>query len=222
MTVKPVLLFGSSGHASVVSGIVETLGACRIVGIIDSFAQPGSSCLGYPVLGPESDLPRIAQSTSAEAIIVAVGDNHLRVRLVQAVQSILPGFPFATAIHPAASIARGVSIGPGTVIMAGAVVNANASIGSHCILNTLSSLDHDSRMDDFSSLGPGAHTGGNCKLHTGSVLAQGANLIHGRSIGEHSVVGAGSTVLRDIPECCTAYGTPARVARSRQPGDRYL
>lgn len=222
MQTLPILLFGSSGHASVVAGIVEKQGLCHIAGIVDSFAEPGSLQLGYPVVGPESDLPRIVQSTSAEAIIVAVGDNDVRARLVQAVLSVLPGFPFATAIHPATSIARGVSIGPGTVIMAGAVVNPNASIGSHCILNTLSSLDHDSRMDDFSSLGPGAHTGGNCQLHTGSVLAQGANLIRGRSIGKHSVVGAGSTVLNDIPECCVAYGTPARVARSRQPGDRYL
>jgi sugar O-acyltransferase (sialic acid O-acetyltransferase NeuD family) len=222
MQSKPILLFGSSGHASVIADIVEKIGALRIAGLIDSFTGPGSIRFGYPVLGPESELPRIVQATSAEALIVAVGDNHLRTRLVESVRSILPWLPFETAIHPSASIARGVSIGPGTVIMAGAVVNSNASIGSHCILNTLSSLDHDSRMDDFSSLGPGAHTGGNCRLRLGAVLAQGAHLIHGRSIGEHSVAGAGATVLNDIPDRCVAFGTPARVIRSRQPGDKYL
>lgn len=219
---KPILLFGASGHAGVVADIVEKQGAFRIAGIVDSFVGQGSLRYGYPVLGSESTLPGIVDSTSAQAIIIAIGDNHVRARLVEAVQSILPGFPFETAIHPSAAIARGVAIGPGTVIVAGVVVNPHASVGSHCILNTLSSLDHDSRMDDFSSLGPGAHTGGNCRLGNGSVLAQGANLIHGRSIGRDSIVGAGSTVLKDIPERCVAYGTPARVVRSRQPGDKYL
>lgn len=63
-------------------------------------------------------------------------------------------------VHPSAVLARGVTIGEGSVVMAGAVLNSNAALGRHCIVNTRASLDHDSRMEDFSSLGPNAVTGG--------------------------------------------------------------
>jgi acetyltransferase-like isoleucine patch superfamily enzyme len=82
--------------------------------------------------------------------------------------------------------------------MAGVTVNPCCSIGRFCILNTNASLDHDSSMNDFSSLAPRVATGGNCKIGACSAICIGATLVHGVSIGEHTVVGAGSTVLGDI------------------------
>ena len=37
-----------------------------------------------------------------------------------------------------------------------------------------------------------------------------------------SVVGAGSLVLSDVPDNVLVYGSPARIIRSRQPGERFL
>lgn len=44
-------------------------------------------------------------------------------------------------------------------------------------------------------------------------LGAGAIVCPGVSIGENSVIGAGSVVTRDIPAGVVAYGNPARVAR---------
>lgn len=44
-------------------------------------------------------------------------------------------------------------------------------------------------------------------------LGAGAIVCPGVSIGENSVIGAGSVVTRDIPSGVVAYGNPARVAR---------
>lgn len=129
---------------------------------------------------------------------------------------------FVSAIHPRASIARDVSVGEGTVVMAGATINPSCSIGRFCILNTNSSLDHDSIMEDFSSLAPFVTTGGNCRIGGYSAVSIGVVLIHGIYIGEHSIVDAGSTVVKNIDPFKVAYGTPARAIRSRQPGDKYL
>ena len=38
----------------------------------------------------------------------------------------------------------------------------------------------------------------------------------------HTIIGAGSTVLEDIESHKVAYGSPARVIRGRNPGDKYL
>lgn len=49
-------------------------------------------------------------------------------------------------------------------------------------------------------------------------IATGAIVLGGVTIGENSVVGAGSVVTKDVPANCFAAGTPARVVRTI--GDR--
>ncbi|MFQ5767267.1 MAG: acetyltransferase, partial [Acidobacteriota bacterium] len=157
-----------------------------------------------------------------KGLIVALGDNYARFKVASRVLQICPDLPFVTAIHPAASIGRDVSLGDGTVVMPGVAVGPGCAIGRFCILNTCSSLDHDSRMDDFSSLAPRATVGGNCRIGAHGAISMGAVLIHGIQVGEAAVIGAGSTVLESIPAFKVAYGTPARVMRSRKACDRYL
>ena len=50
----------------------------------------------------------------------------------------------------------------------------------------------------------------------GCWLGAGVKVADGVSIGEESVLGAGSLVTRDIPAFSVAYGLPAKVARSRK------
>ena len=142
--------------------------------------------------------------------------------MAEKIKSLLPEFSFVTAIHPSASIARGVTIGAGSVLMAGVVVNSDSRIGGFCVLNTKSALDHDCEMGDFSSLAPGVTIGGKVSIGAFSAISLGANIIHGVNIGEQTVLGAGSVALKDIPDHSVAHGVPAKVIRKRQAGDKYL
>jgi sugar O-acyltransferase (sialic acid O-acetyltransferase NeuD family) len=217
-----IVIIGSSGHAKVVIDIIEREGRYVIVGLVDRYRQLGEKTLGYSVLGCEEDLPILMQRHALKGLAVAIGDNFVRSKVVANVLEICPTLPFVSVIHPRASVARDVIIGSGTVIMAGAVVNPGCSIGRSCILNTNSSLDHDSSMNDFSSLAPRVATGGNCSLGVCSAVCIGAVLINGVVVGEHTVIGAGSTVISSIGSFKLAYGTPARVIRERTQGDKYL
>ena len=49
----------------------------------------------------------------------------------------------------------------------------------------------------------------------GALVGIGANVIPERTIGAWSVVGAGATVIEDVPERATVVGVPARVVKSR-------
>ena len=153
---------------------------------------------------------------------MAIGDNFIRSKVTARVREVCPDLPFVTAIHPKATIAKDVSVGEGTVIMAGVTINPCCLIGRFCILNTNSSLDHDSVMEDFSSLVPRVTAGGNCRIGGYSAVSIGTVLIHGIHIGEHTVIGAGSTVLKNLDSFKLAYGTPAKAIRDRKPGDKYL
>jgi len=219
---EKIVLVGSQGHAKVVIDILECEAKYSIVGLIDRFREVGETTLGYGVLGAEEDIPRLAEHHSLSGILIAIGDNHVRFTVTNKIAEICPDIQLVSAIHPDASIGRDVIIGQGTAVMAGTTINPGCRIGRSCILNTSSSLDHDSAMGDFASLGPRAVTGGYTEIGAFSAVGIGATVSNSLKIGPHAVIGAGSTVLNDIEAFSIAYGTPARIVRSRTEGEPYL
>jgi len=222
VSMENIVVIGSSGHAKVIIDIIEREGKYKIAGLIDRFRNIGEETLGYKILGKEEELPGLIEDYSLIGGIVAIGDNFVRSNVVNNINNICPEFVFVNAIHPGANIARDVTIGYGTVVMASVTINPSAFIGEHCILNTNSSLDHDSKMADFSSLAPNVTIGGNVNIGIFAAISIGATVIHKLQIGSHTVIGAGSTVLKDIAAYKVAYGTPANVIRERKVGDKYL
>jgi len=60
-------------------------------------------------------------------------------------------------------------------------------------------LGHDCRLDDFSTVSPGACLGGRVQVETVAVVGWAAAMIHGIHLGAHSTLGAGRLTVRGIP-----------------------
>lgn len=219
---KRIVVIGASGHARVVLDVCAQQGSYEIAGLVDTYKPAGTQCGGYPVIGGTRELPVLLDSESLWGGIVAIGDNWIRRDLVSRIREMVPGFRFATLVHPSAQIAADVTIGQGSVVMAGAIINPGSVVGDFCIVNTRASVDHECVLSSYSSIGPGAVLGGCVRVGAYSAVGIGAVVLQEIEIGEQVVVGAGSTVLRNIPGGVVAYGTPARVIRPRRAGERYL
>lgn len=219
---KNVIIIGASGHAKVIIDILEQVGGHNIVGLVDSFKDRTHSIFGYQVLGTEDDLPELIKTYNIDGGIIAIGDNYSRHWIHQKIMSIVPNFQFVSAIHPSCIIGKEVAIGSGVVMLPGVVVNAEAKIGNQCIINTKSSVGHECILDDFSSLSPGVTLGGNVHIGYASAIGLGANVIESVSIGEFSVIGAGSLVNKPIGDRILAYGVPAKEVRFREKNEPYL
>jgi sugar O-acyltransferase (sialic acid O-acetyltransferase NeuD family) len=211
-----IAIVGSSGHARMVLDVLAA-GEAKCCGFIDSFKPAGSVVKGYTVLGDERAIPELRARHGIDSLIIAIGDNYSREQMAQSIRETLPGARFATLIRPSCQLGSDVRIGEGCVLMPGSIVNQGSRVGEFCILNTRSSLDHDCEMKDFSSIAPGVITGGNVQIGVGSCVCIGAV-----TIGDYTVVGAGSLLLNNLPDCVVAYGVPARIIRRRAPGDPYL
>lgn len=219
---KNIIIIGSSGHAKSIIDIIEKANEFKIIGLLDRFRKAGEYTLNYEILGTEEDLPKLINRHNTHGIIVGIGDNYTRAKITQNIKKTFPELAFITAVHPHTSIANHVTIGAGSVIMAGSNIGVCASIGEGCILNTNSSLDHDSTMDSFSSLAPSVTIGGDCKIGRISAICIGSTVSHKVHIGENSILGAGSIALKNIPANALAYGSPAKIVRTRQEGEKYL
>ncbi|WP_026825205.1 MULTISPECIES: acetyltransferase [Exiguobacterium] len=212
-----IVIFGAGGHAQVIIDILELMGLYRIAGIYDDSPElVGKFIYGYPVLG------LIGANSIIRKGIIGVGDNDRRASIAIKVGERMPDFEFISAIHPSAIVGRNVSIGPGVAVMAGSVINPNSVLQEHCVVNTMASVDHNCRLEPFSSIAPGAHLGGGVTIGTRSFIGMGATVIHNIHVGPDTVVGAGATVVSNLPSQVIAYGTPAKVTRGREVRETYL
>ena len=195
-----VYLFGASGHGKVIKDILNANGV-KVKAFVDDNPDV-KECGGRPVVHDAAGL---------SPMIVSIGVNKVRKMIVERLRSGNPMIRFATAIHPSAVISPSAKIGEGSVVMAGAVVNADAVIGKHCIVNTGATIDHDCVVEDYCHVAPGAHVCGGTQIGEGAWIGVGTSIIQCLNIGKNCMIGAGSVVVRDIPDDVTAFGNPCRV-----------
>ena len=212
-----IVVFGAGGHAKVVVDVLERQGLYKIEVVYDSDRNK-RELFGYPIV---HDLEQVRQLGVRQGII-GVGHNWTRSIISRQIREMIPDFRFITAVHPTASIGRGVRIGEGTVVMAGCCVNPDTVIGRHCIINTHASLDHENVLKDFANVSPGVVTGGNVALGEYCFIGLGAHIIQKVTIGAHTIIGAGATVVKDIPEKVLAFGNPCRSIRTISIGEKLV
>lgn len=143
-------------------------------------------------------------------LLVAIGDNYLRKKIVDDLRNKNKFLKWATIISPDTIIAKDVKIGPGSVIVSGSIINSGSRIKEHCIINTRSSIDHDNFFGKFSSCAPGVVTGGKVKVGSLSFLGIRSTVINNVIIGQKTIIGAKSLVNKNCLSNYVYYGSPIK------------
>ncbi len=219
---RKVVIFGGSGHAKVIVDIIESNNNFELIGFIDKLMPQETIILNYRVLGDEALLPKLMNKFKFNKGVIGIGDNFVRSKVVDVVKKIAPDFQFINCFHHSAKLSNHCKFGVGNVVMPGVSINASTIISDHCILNTNSSLDHDCRMESFSSLAPNSAVGGNCSIGQFSYVGIGSSILHGVSIEDNCIVGGSSFLNKDAISDSTYYGIPAKRISDRKLGDNYL
>ena len=213
------MILGAGGFAREVLDIFDALNAERpsfdVLGfIVDAgCGTPGTLVNDRPILG---DFGWLNGKKGEVAAICGVGAPQTRMRMVHRAERL--GVPFAAAIHPRALLTHRVSVADGVVIGAGCILTNNIRVGRHVHLNLDCTVGHDVVFEDFATTAPGVHVSGGVIFEEGSYAGTGVNIIEQKRIGTWSIIGAGSTVIHDVPPNTTAVGQPARVVETRDAG----
>ena len=205
-----LLILAAGGHAKVVAETALASGVASSVAFLDDRSLP--PVLGWPVLGPLDQALEPSAQERFTAAAVAIGHPATRMRWIAKLQAV--GYQLPLLVHPSAWISPSAHIGPGSVVFAQAAIQAQAVIGIGAILNTGCSVDHDAELSDAVHICPGAHMAGEVKVGARSWIGIGASVIQKVCIGSDVTVGAGTVVIRNLPDGVTAVGAPARVLSS--------
>jgi sugar O-acyltransferase (sialic acid O-acetyltransferase NeuD family) len=204
-----IVILGAGEHGRTVADACSVANY-EVVGFFDDTKEPGEKINGVPVLGG-FDLA-INESLDEEAQhYVALGDSEQRLSIGQRLKE--NGRKLATVIDPRAVVKYGAEVGEGSFINALSLVAVNAQIEKQVIVNSFSSVGVDAHVQSGTLIAPACTISRGAFVGRRSFIGTGAIVLPDVRIGTNCIIGAGSLVTKDIPDNCTAYGSPCRVVK---------
>ncbi|EKD55008.1 MAG: hypothetical protein ACD_60C00028G0005 [uncultured bacterium] len=206
-----VLILGSGGHAKVLLDCLRHANHISVLGMLDNNPERvGQSIMQVPILGHEDDILQSHSPGDVQLVngIGFLGQDRNRENIFLKFKQ--AGYQFLSVIHPTAYIGSDVLLGEGVQVMAGSTIQPGCCFGNNIIVNTHTSIDHDSYIEDHVHLAPGVTSCGNVQIHLGTHVGCGATLRQGVSIGARSLIAAGAVVVHDIQTGSKVAGVPAK------------
>jgi len=200
MSNKRLVILGAGGHACVIAGHASTSGWKNIV-FYDDNADVGP-LYDWQVMGTIDKYFSIPQPN--DRLIVGIGKGSVRQKLMQ--RAVNNNIELANVIHPKSTISPWCKIGKGVLICADACINIGATIGDGVILNTGAIVGHDCTIGNYAHMGPNSCTCGHSTVGDRSWVGVGTAVKECVGIGSDVMIGAGSTVIGNVPDGVTAYG----------------
>jgi sugar O-acyltransferase (sialic acid O-acetyltransferase NeuD family) len=174
-----------------------------------------------PTAGKETNGHRIiswaafkASSHSRKAVCLGIADTRLRARLADKVLS--ANIPIIGTQAANAFVASEAVLGDGACLSPFTAIMTNVRIGKAFHANLYSYVEHDCKIGDFVTFGPGVKCNGNVLIGDFAYIGSGAVIRQGTEdkplvIGEGAVVGMGAVVTRDVLPGTTVVGNPAKL-----------
>ncbi|MGD6870875.1 acetyltransferase [Sutcliffiella horikoshii] len=205
---KDIVIIGAGGFGREVAWLIEEINKVstqwNILGFVDDNEEiQGTEVNGYKVVGNIEWLNKQELN-----VVSAIGDPIIKKKIIERLKSSKNTYP--VLIHPSVIYSDRVSFGEGSIICAANILTTDIKIGEHVIINLDCTIGHDAILGDYTTVLPSVNVSGFVETKDCVSIGTGSAIIQGVSIGENTIVGAGSVVVKGLPANCTAVGSPAK------------
>lgn len=159
------------------------------------------------VIGNDYDLLHWNEPLS---VVFAIGDSALRYKLSTLLNNKYLSFP--NIISPDVNFLdeNNIKLGIGNIICANVILSCKVSIGNFNIFNWSTSIGHDSIIGDFNSLMPDVKISGGVSVGNLNYFGVSSVVLQQIRIGNKTIIGANSTIIKNTIDGSTYIGNPAR------------
>jgi sugar O-acyltransferase (sialic acid O-acetyltransferase NeuD family) len=99
---------------------------------------------------------------------------------------------------------NGLTMGPYSIL------TTNVQLGRHVHINSASSINQSSFIEDYCTVSPGVRICGDVKVGSATSIGAGAVIINFKTIGQQCTLGAGTVVIDNVGDYTTVVGVPGR------------
>ena len=207
-TLNKILILGTGGFAHVAADIISDIPGYQACGFVENLDK--NRCR-QPICGLPVHWIGDAHALSKDHLAVCCLGTTKRHKLID--EALAAGFEFTTIVHPTSHISKKSTLDRGCFIGPGVIISTNTHLGEHVRVNRGVLIGHDTTIDAFSTIQPGANIAGRCHIERCCYIGMSATVIDSLKIGRQSVIGAGAVVTKDVPEKVMTVGIPAKIIR---------
>lgn len=209
------VIIGAGTHGQVLYSYLREADINVIGFIDDSNELVGKKILGLPVIGKYSDLLSAEFKDSVDDVYCPLGINTIRVSYLSSLKKLGYGTP--SYIHPSVVIGPDVSLGEAIYMFPGNVIMPHTRIGNYFMMNTSSTVAHHTIVEEGVFLSSGVNIGAMITVKRCAFIGIGVTAMTGIStMGENCLIGAGTVLIRDVPDKAVVVGNPGRIIRYKE------
>ncbi|MCG9584114.1 acetyltransferase [Vibrio tubiashii] len=200
----PIVMIGGGGHASVLAEILLTQGREILAVVSPEDVSQRSVFEGIATLEKDEDILKFDKDKIL--LVNGIGvmpKSSLKRRINEYFLSL--GYRFETIIADSALVSTFSKIESGAQILPMAIIQTGATVGSHSIINTGALVEHDCHIGSYNHIAPKATLCGQVKSEDDVFVGASATVIQNIMLARGCIVGANTTVAKDIEESFMVY-----------------
>ncbi|MCX2679178.1 acetyltransferase [Galbibacter sp. EGI 63066] len=210
------IIIGAGTQGQIYASYLKEAGI-NIIGFMDDNpALKGTNVHGIPVLGCYQDLFTEEFKKKIQSVYCPIGDNDIRVQYLSTLKK--EGYKIPSFIHKTVSIAPDVTLGEAVYMLVGNIVMPHTTIGNYIMVNMDSTIAHHVHMADGVFMSSGVNVGACIDVKEKAYIGMGVTVMTGiSSIGKECLLGAGTVIIKDVPDYATVVGNPGRIIKYKTP-----
>ncbi len=215
---KDLAIYGAGGFGReiccYIKRINEITPTWNLLGFFDDGKPKGEPAQYGVILGGMEDLNKWETPID---IVIAIATPATVKALVGKITN--PNVSFPNIIDPSVTFLDKdtVVIGKGNVIGANSLIACNVHMGDFNLINWYNQFGHEDKLGSYNVVMPNVNISGGVKIGDLNFFGVKSAVLQYVKIGEGTVVGAASVIIKDTEDYTTCYGNPARVISRQAP-----
>lgn len=209
------IIIGAGTYGQVYLAYLQEAGLDIIGFLDDNESLWETNVEGIPVLGPINLLETLQNTHQIEAVYCPIGNNKLRVKLLE--RASLLGYITPNFIHPTVILSPYITIGKGVYVLLGTTIMPYAIIEDFVMISMGVHLAHHTYLSKGTFLSTGVNFGASICAGEYAYVGISATVMTGVSIlGKDCLIGAGAVVVKDVPDKAVMAGVPAKILKYKE------
>ena len=219
-TMKNAVIIGAGTQGQIYASYLKEAGV-NIIGFIDDNPNlTGKQVINIPVIGKYKDLFLQEFKEKIQDVYCPIGINAVRIEYLSTLKK--EGYGIPSFFHHTVSIGPDVILGEAVYMLAGNSVMPHTTIGSYIMINSSSTIAHHVTLEDGVFMSSGVNIGALMRIKKNAYVGMGVTVMTGvKTVGKETLIGAGTVVIKDIPDYAVVVGNPGRVLRTKKPQDTF-